>query len=186
MFPIFHVAVPLIIFELPLIKKKFEFNRFSLIIGSLFPDIVDKSLLFLNLGSGRGISHTILFLLISFAILHFITKGSKSISIPFFVGMVIHLILDLPEVPLFYPFIMYEIIMTYDPFGQWLYTLFNNPVVYLTEIAGILILFFILIKNKLYNIKEIVSYLENNNLQSLDLNYRIEIISIKNKYLNIY
>ena len=162
MFPIFHVAVPLIIFELPLIKKKFEFNRFALIIGSLLPDIIDKFLLFLNLGSGRGISHTILFVLISSIILHFITKGRKSMSIPFFVGMVIHLILDLPEVPLFYPFIMYEFIMIEDPFGLWLYTLFNNPVVYLTEITGILIIIFILINNKLYSRKEITNYLKRN------------------------
>ncbi len=162
MFPIFHVAIPLILFELPLVKKRFEFNRFALIIGSLFPDIIDKFLLFLNLGSGRGISHTILFILISFVILHFITKGRKSISIPFLVGMVVHLILDLPEVPLFYPFFMYEFIIIDDPFGLWLHTLLNNPVVYLTEITGILIFIFVLINNKLYNIKEITNYLKRN------------------------
>jgi len=162
MFPIFHVAVPLILFELPLVKKRFEFNRFALIVGSLFPDIVDKSLLFLNLGSGRGISHTILFITISFLFLHFITKGRKSISIPFFVGMIIHLILDLPEVPLFYPFVMYDFIMIDDPIGLWLYTLFNNPVVYLTEITGVLIFIFIVINNKLYSIKEITNYLKSN------------------------
>jgi len=162
MFPIFHVAVPLIIFELPLIKKKFEFNRFALIIGSLLPDIIDKILLFLNLGSGRGISHTILFVLISSIVLHFITKGRKAISIPFFVGLVIHLILDLPKVPLFYPFIMYDFSMIEDPFGVWLYTLFHNPVVYLTEITGVLIFIFILISNKLYSRKDITDYLKRN------------------------
>ena len=162
MFPIFHVAFPLILFELPLVKKRFEFNRFALIIGSLFPDIIDKFLLFLNLGSGRGISHTILFILISFVILHFITKGRKSISIPFLVGMVVHLILDLPEVPLFYPFIMYEFIIIEDPLGVWLHTLSNNPVVYLTEITGILFFLFILINNKLYSRKEITDYLKCN------------------------
>jgi len=166
LFPIFHVAVPLIIFELPLIKKKYKFNRFALIIGSLLPDIIDKFLLFLKLGSGRGISHTILFVLISSIILHFITKGRKAISLPFFVGMVIHLILDLPEVPLFYPFIMYDFIIIDDPIGLWLYSLFNNPIVYLTEITGVLIFIFILINNKLYNIKEIVNYLKNNDLQT--------------------
>ena len=164
MFPIFHVAIPLILFELPLVKKKFEFNRFALIVGSLFLDIIDKFLLFLNFGSGRGISHTILFILISFVILHFITKGRKSISIPFLVGMVVHLILDLPEVPLFYPFIMYEFIIIDDPIGLWLYRLFNEPVVYLTEIVGILILIFIVLNNKLYSRKKIMNYLKNNDL----------------------
>lgn len=167
MFPIFHVAIPLILFELPLIKKRFEFNRFALIVGSLFPDIIDKFLLFLNLGSGRGISHTILFILISFVILHFITKGRKSISIPFLVGMVAHLILDLPEVPLFYPFIMYEFIMIDDPLGLWLYRLFNEPVVYLTEITGILILIFIVINNKLYSFSRITTFLVKNSQYSI-------------------
>jgi len=76
--------------------------------------------------------------------------------------MIIHLILDLPEVPLFYPFVMYDFIMIDDPIGLWLYTLFNNPVVYLTEITGVLIFIFIVINNKLYSIKEITNYLKSN------------------------
>ena len=77
-------------------------------------------------------------------------------------AIVVHLILDLPEVPLFYPFIMYEFIIIDDPLGVWLYTLFNNPVVYLTEITGILIFIFVLINNKLYSRKEIINYLKRN------------------------
>ena len=80
--------------------------------------------------------------------------------------MFIHLILDLPEVPLFYPFIMYDFIMIEDPFGLWLYTLFTNPVVYLTEITGVLIFIFIVINNKLYSRKEIMNYLKNSDLQT--------------------
>jgi len=161
-FPIFHVALPLLVFELPLIKRKFEFNRFALIVGSLFPDIVDKPLLFMNLGSGRGISHTILFILISFIILHLIVKKKFNISVPFLLGMVFHLLLDLPEVPLFYPFILYEFIVIEEPFELWLYNLFNEPIVYLTEIGGSLILIFILINNRLFNRKDIVNFLKRN------------------------
>ncbi len=161
-FPIFHVAFPLLIFELPLIKRKYEFNRFALIVGSLLPDIVDKPLLFMNLGSGRGISHTILFILISFMILHLIVKKKMNISVPFLLGMAFHLLLDLPEVPLFYPFIEYEYILIEDPFELWLNNLFNNPIVYLTEIAGFLILIFILINNRLFNSKDIINFLKRN------------------------
>ncbi|MHA1349695.1 MAG: metal-dependent hydrolase [Promethearchaeota archaeon] len=161
-FLIFHVAIPLIVFELPLIKKKFKFNRLALIIGSVFPDIIDKSMLFLNLGSGRGISHTILFVLLSFLILHVATKRKSFISLPFLIGMVTHLALDLPEVPLFFPFIEYDFLMIEDPLSYWFYKLFNDPLVYLTEISGIVILLLILVGNKLFSVKELWDYLHQN------------------------
>ncbi|MFX0048017.1 MAG: metal-dependent hydrolase [Candidatus Hermodarchaeota archaeon] len=161
-FLLFHVAVPLFIFELPFIKKKFEFNRFALVIGSVLPDIIDKSLLFLNIGFGRGFSHTILFSLMSVLIIHFIVKKKMRISIPFLLGLTFHLILDLPEVPLFYPFMSYEFIVVEDPLGLWFYKLLNDPKVYLTEIVGILILIFIIVNNRLFNWKDLVRFLKGN------------------------
>ena len=147
---------------MPLIKKKFKFNRLALIIGSLFPDIIDKSMLILNLGSGRGISHTILFIALSFIILHIAIKRKSYISLPFLIGMVTHLALDLPEVPLFFPFIEYDFLMIDDPLSYWFYKLFNDPLVYLTEIGGIVILLLILVGNKLFSVKELWDYLNRN------------------------
>ena len=160
-FPIFHVALPLIILEIPYIKKNFRFNRIALIIGALLPDIIDKSLMFLNLGSGRGISHTLLFVVVSFLIIHFFVKRNFLVSIPFFIGCLSHLLLDLPEVPLFFPFVMYEFIYVDDPLNSWLYSLFNDPVVFITEISGLFILLFILINNQLYSGKKIINFLRN-------------------------
>lgn len=119
-------------------------------------------MLFLNLGSGRGISHTILFILLSFIILHMATKRKSFISLPFLIGMVTHLILDLPEVPLFFPFIEYDFLMIEDPLSYWFYKLFNDPLVYLTEIGGILILLLILVGNKLSSVKDIWDYINRN------------------------
>jgi len=119
-------------------------------------------MLFLNLGSGRGISHTILFMVISFIVLHIATKRNSSISLPFLIGIVTHLLLDLPEVPLFFPFIPYDFLMLEDPFSFWLYKLFNDPFIYLTEISGVLIISYILIGNKLYSVKNIWDYLNRN------------------------
>lgn len=85
-----------------------------------------------------------------------------NISFTFLLGLTSHLILDLPEVPLFYPFIAYEFIVVEEPIGLWLYKLFNDPRVYLTEIAGILILIFILINNRLFNRKDLVRFLKRN------------------------
>lgn len=119
-------------------------------------------MLFLNLGSGRGISHTILFILLSFIVLHMATKRKSFISLPFLIGMVTHLILDLPEVPLFFPFIEYDFLMIEDPLSYWFYKLFNDPLVYLTEIGGILILLLILVGNKLSSVKDIWDYINRN------------------------
>ncbi len=119
-------------------------------------------MLFLNLGSGRGISHTILFIVLSFIILHIATRGKSFISLPFLIGMVTHLILDLPEVPLFFPFIEYDFLMIDDPLSYWFYKLFNDPLVYLTEIGGILILLYILVENKLFSIIKIWDYISRN------------------------
>jgi len=119
-------------------------------------------MLFLKLSSGRGISHTILFTIVGFIILHLVTKRNSSISLPFLIGMIAHLALDLPEVPLFFPFIPYDFLIIDDPLSHWLYVLLNDPFIYLTEISGILILIYILIGNKLYSVKEIWNYLNRN------------------------
>ena len=165
MFPIFHVAVPLILLEIPPIKRKYRFNRIALIIGALLPDIIDKSLMLLNISSGRGISHTLLFVGVSFLVVHLWVKRNYLISFPFLIGLISHLILDLPEVPLFFPFIMYEFIYIEDPLSGWLYSLFNDPVVFFTEISGILILILILVRNQLYDRKRIMKFLRNKNLE---------------------
>ena len=108
MFPFFHIAVPLIVLEIPYIKSRFSFNRFTIIIASIFPDIIDKPLLFLSLGTGRGISHTLIFLLSSTLILYLISKRNIIMTLSFLYGISFHFILDLPEVPLFYPLVYYD------------------------------------------------------------------------------
>ena len=157
MFPLFHIAIPLAIFEIPYIKKKYRINRIALIIGSLFPDIVDKSLLFLKLSNGRGFFHTLLFAFLCFGIIFLISRGNKSVSFPFFIGMLIHLILDLPDIPIFYPFIEYN--LSYHGDQDWVHTLLTDPLVQITEIIGGSTIIFIFFKNKLFNRKELKEFL---------------------------
>ncbi len=153
------MALPLFISEIPAIKK-LEINRFSLIMGSLFPDIIDKPLSLLGLGSGRLLSHNLFFILIAFLILFIFTKRNLRISVPFLVGMSIHLILDIPGIPLFYPLISYNFVSPEEPLLIWFSKLFTDPVVIMTELIGIAILVFIVINNKLYHRKDIMEYLK--------------------------
>lgn len=73
------------------------------------------------------------------------------------------MLLDLPYVPLFYPFITYEFISIEEPLKYWFEALLTNPFIIITEIMGLLGFIFILIRNKLYHIKDIVKYLKGIN-----------------------
>ncbi len=133
-------------------------------------------LLFLKLGNGRGYFHTLLFTILCFSILFLLSKGNKVISISFLIGMIFHLLLDLPDVPLFYPFIYYDFMYTEDPLSLWMHTLMTNPVVQVTELFGVFILIFIVINNKLYNFKKIANYLRTNPEIIIHLKKDTEII----------
>ncbi len=137
-------------------------NRLVLIIGSMLPDVIDKSILFLRIGSGRGLSHTLLFVFLISGFLFLITKGNRTVSISFLIGLIFHLLLDLPDIPIFYPFIPYDFTMVHDPFPLWIHTLLTEPKVYITEILGSIILIFIVINNKLYTVKDFTNYLKTN------------------------
>lgn len=163
MFPLLHLAIPMLFFELPQIKETYKVNRYALLIGALFPDIIDKPLQLLNIGGGRAFGHTLLFLIIAFVSLHLLSKGNKSVSIPFLFGMIFHLILDIPYVPLFYPFISYEFPTSDLPAQElWIEKILSDPYVYITEFVGLFILIYILISNELYGLNDIFNYLKTN------------------------
>ncbi|MFX1502575.1 MAG: metal-dependent hydrolase [Promethearchaeota archaeon] len=173
-YPIFHVALPLIITEVPSIKK-LKINKYSLIIGSLLSDIIDKPLFLLGFGNGRFFSHNLLFVVISFLIVHFFSKKNKSISFPFFIGLIFHLILDLPNVPFFYPFINYDFGVVEEPLLFWIRQLWTEPLVMITEGFGVLFIIYILIKNKLYYIDLISDYLKGVNQTIIKSSKEVEI-----------
>jgi len=168
------MAIPLIIFEIPYFKNRFEVNRLTILIASLLPDIIDKILLFFGIGDGRFISHSLFFILISVLIIFLVNKAllltrfseriknSYSIAISFFIGAFIHLLLDLPNIPFFYPFIEYHIYYHFPFFGaavnSWITEFLSNPILISTEIMGLIMLIFIIIHNKLYNLKKFWQY----------------------------
>lgn len=155
------MALPLILTEIPQIKK-LKINKFALIIGSLLPDIIDKPLLFLGLGTGRSVSHSLIFLLISFLFIHFFTKKNWSISAPYLAAISLHLLLDLPDIPYFYPFISYEFPLVEVAILHWFNKILTDPIVIITEITGFLFIIFIIMHNKLYHVNVISNYLKGN------------------------
>ncbi len=153
----------MVLTEIPQIKK-LKPNRFALLIGSILPDVIDKPFVLLGIGTGRYFSHNLLFVLVSFIVIFLSTKRNLRVSFPFLCGLTTHLLLDIPYVPFFYPFISYEWVVIDDVILFWFDALFTNPFVIITEIAGVVSLVFILIKNKLYHRKEIMDYLKGEGL----------------------
>jgi hypothetical protein len=129
----------------------------------MLPDILDKSFLLLNLGYGRGFSHTILFIIFCYVISYLISKKNIIIANSLTVGNIFHLILDLPEVPLFYPFIDYSFLELEDPLYYWFQQLFTNPIVQITEILGLVGFFYLIINYKLFSFKKLSQFLVINN-----------------------
>ena len=93
-------------------------------------------------------------------------RKKKFIAHSLAIGIILHLLLDLPEVPLFSPFIYYEYEIIEDPIGYWINKLLTEPVVQITEVLGLFGLAFILFHNKLFNFKMIHDYLLQNNIKS--------------------
>ncbi len=120
--------------------------------------------MFLGIGSGRGISHTLVFVAIFYISILVIFRGKTIIPNSLAIGILFHLLLDLPEIPLFFPFINYQFIYHDDPFGDWLYTMLNDPIVQITEALGILILITIIIHHKLFGIRKIFNFLKESNV----------------------
>ncbi|MBD3216303.1 MAG: hypothetical protein GF311_27060 [Candidatus Lokiarchaeota archaeon] len=170
MFIFFHIAVPLLFFEIPKIKEKISINRFALLIGAVIPDLIDKPLVLLGWGSGRGISHSLLFLIISTSIVFLgeAVQGRKPflrnniLTISYLTGITIHILLDLPEVPLFYPFIPYPYSVEGNLILMWLENLILDPFNLFSELFGITVILYVIYRNKLYHIKNLWDYLTIN------------------------
>ncbi|MFW9781879.1 MAG: metal-dependent hydrolase [Candidatus Heimdallarchaeota archaeon] len=161
--------MPLLIFELPQIKRRLAVNRLTLIIGSVIPDVIDKSLMFLGISSGRGYSHTLLFVFVSSLLVFFGTRKNKLLAISYFAGSFIHLLLDLPDIPLFFPLIPYQFSYIDDPLRSWLTELLNKPINYITEVIGLAILSYIFINNKLFRFKQFKAFLFKNSQKELNI-----------------
>lgn len=97
-----HLAVPTIL------KQYFELEAGPLYVGSLFPDLVDKTLEEAGwLPNGRNIAHTLFTLMVTTAWVERIRGKASAIS--WAVGYLGHLIGDVSGlVPWFYPFVAYE------------------------------------------------------------------------------
>ena len=150
MFPLFHIFFPLFVLELIISFKKIKlekFQRFWLILGSILPDLIDKPIsLITKTISGRGIAHTPIFIFFLCFLIFFITRN-KWISLSLGFGMIFHLLLDIPIVPWFWPFIPLE---SYNyGLDSWIYTILHDPLIISTEIISLIGILIIIISYKI-------------------------------------
>ena len=96
MYPLAHIGIALLLGKL--LRRRLKLKDMRLIaLGSMLPDIIDKPLTILGVGSGRFVAHSLLFTI-------FVSLLSREVGF----GCVIHLLLDRiweePKV-LFLPFL---------------------------------------------------------------------------------
>ncbi len=167
MYPAFHVAIPLIISDIKQIKEKYRINRLVLIISSLLPDMLDKPLELLQISVGKLYIHNLLFLFSSTLLLFFLSKKNKPITYTYFVGYLMHLILDIP-VDIFFPIILFEIPIHINPVGFWLVR-WTTVFIVNTEIIGAIFLLVLFIKYQLYKRKAVLRFFKVRNTEFLRL-----------------
>ena len=161
MFPFFHVFIPLILLESILYfypkSKNWNIIRFWIILGSILPDLIDKplSLLFPDIFAGRGIAHAPLVIIGFLISIHIIFK-KKYLTKNLGIGILLHLLLDLPSLPWFWPFIPLDL-HSFDIIGWWI-TLTTNMWVLSTEIISLLGIVGIAIRYHLLDIKKVINW----------------------------
>jgi hypothetical protein len=146
---IFHFLIPFLICKgLLYIKKDLEIDFMYLFVGSLLADFIDKPLSILGISNGRGIAHTLLFTFTIFSLIFAYTQETSKI-LPFLFGQILHLLMDLPMVPLFYPFIKYEWSIISFPLsissqslihcqiGHYISLIFSNSLYLIIELCGV-------------------------------------------------
>ena len=142
MFPFFHVFVPLSLITLwGTRNQNFTKNIFAVwaavSVGALLPDIIDKplSMLFPESYSGRGIMHAPLIVAVVIGAAFILLKHEKPIATAFSVGLISHLLLDLPNIPFFWPITPMEIY--HSDIEGWILNLITNPIYIASEIVGL-------------------------------------------------
>ena len=121
-----------------------------LLLGSMLPDIIDKPVGHLFFDStfhnGRIFTHTLLVCLAFWAAgLWLYRQKGKTWLLALALGVLAHLVLDsiwLSPQTLFWPLYGWHFPSLDDSniIGEWLASLFSEPAVYLTEIAGLIIM----------------------------------------------
>ncbi len=130
----------------------------------MLPDLVDKLLMWTVGTIGRSWAHNLLFM--ALAGLPFLPARKSSLAYSIWFGVLIHLILDIPTVPWFFPFISYDLWGATPPeyaggFWEYFKIGFTRPVTLVTEIGGILCLVWLLWKYKLLSKEGLISFFRN-------------------------
>ena len=170
MFLLFHLVVPALLYE-PYASRKNEKKilRGPLLLGALLPDLIDKpfSIFWPAIFSGRDYGHSPLLLYSVFIILfifnRFLTPTYQDLIEKWLfsigLGVMFHIILDIPYIPWFWPFVDYHFQFEMDHLGRWFEQLFTDPFIISTELFGLFGLLYLAVKYKIYKKDNLLVYL---------------------------
>ncbi len=126
----------------------------------MLPDLVDKLLMWTAGTTGRSCAHNLLFMVL--AGLPFLLARRVPLAYSVWLGGLIHLVLDIPAVPWFFPFISYDLWGAVPDYagGFWEYFVIGltQPVTFVTEIGGLVCPAWLIWRYKLLSKKGWISF----------------------------
>ncbi len=171
LYPFSHVFFPIALFVLTSVDIKLKINRLAFSIALMLPDLVDKLLMWTVGTTGRSWAHNLLFVVL--AGMPFLLAHRTSLAYGVWFGSLIHLVLDIPFVPWFFPFISYNLWGASPPdyaggFWEYFANGFKQPIVCFTELGGIMCLVWLLWKYKLLSKAGLNSFFRNISLVKME------------------
>jgi len=148
MYPLFHVFFPITLLVVTRVDVKFKINRLTFGIALILPDLVDKLLMWTVGTTGRSWAHNLFFVALVGA--PFLLARRFSLAESTWLGGLIHLVLDIPGVPWFFPFVSYDLfIPEYGGFWEYFIIGLTQPITLITEIGGLVCLIWLIAKYRL-------------------------------------
>ncbi len=163
MYPLAHIG-----FSLGIIKLLRNYRIIHIldlrfvIIGSLLPDLIDKPIgLVLNI-SGRGVFHSLIFILFLYSLLRFRFSEKKLVLNSLLYGSIAHIFLDRVFLDLkifLWPLLGFKISYSVVDVNYYFLAVFNSLYVQITEFMGLMILVSFILVYGLYRKDNIITFI---------------------------
>ncbi len=165
LYPFFHVFFPISVLVLTRLDVKLKLDRLAFSIALMLSDLVDKMLMWTAGTSGRSWAHNLFFLAVMG--IPFLLAGRYSLARSMWLGIFLHLLLDIPSVPWLFPFVDYDLWAWISPeysggFWDWILHGITNPITLVTEIGGTACLFWLISRYKLLSKQGLTTFFSNN------------------------
>ncbi|OLS14608.1 MAG: hypothetical protein RBG13Loki_1800 [Promethearchaeota archaeon CR_4] len=139
---------------------RLKINRLTFSFALILPDLVDKLLLWTIGTTGRDWAHNVFF--VALVGVPFLVTRKFPLAESMWLGGLIHLVLDIPEVPWFFPFVSYDFpFPEYRGFWEYFIIGLTQPLTLGTELGGLTCMVWLIVKYRLFSRPGLTGFLKN-------------------------